>query len=350
MTQDTAEIPPTAAAGVREEISGLALRGDAGECCALDVVSRVHLLLCTNADYLQHVAVCLTSLLVNNPHLFFDVVVVGRTSERLDEERLRRSLAQFPNQSLTFKQFTPPAHRILPLNPGAHYTLDTWTRLWVADFFPPEVKRVLYLDGDIVVLGDVAPLWRTELDGAILAAVDIPGSQRGVTHHGMRIEDGYFSAGVLLIDLQQWRQAGALETVLEYVAAYPERLPDVDQDALNACFHARRKRLEYKWNAIWPFFREPLVLSLPRAEIEAVRAEARIVHFNGASKPWSYFCDHPRKNEYDRYLRLTEWREFVPSDRTLINRLRKTASAILSDRVKDFLKARAAQIARHGDR
>jgi len=185
MTQDTAEIPPTAAAGVREEISGLALRGDAGECCALDVVSRVHLLLCTNADYLQHVAVCLTSLLVNNPHLFFDVVVVGRTSERLDEERLRRSLAQFPNQSLTFKQFTPPAHRILPLNPGAHYTLDTWTRLWVADFFPPEVKRVLYLDGDIVVLGDVAPLWRTELDGAILPGLETRGLAERVAELGV---------------------------------------------------------------------------------------------------------------------------------------------------------------------
>ena len=24
------------------------------------------------------------------------------------------------------------------------------------------------------------------------------------------------------------------------------------------------------------------------------------IHFNGASKPWSYFCDHPLKHEYDK--------------------------------------------------
>jgi lipopolysaccharide biosynthesis glycosyltransferase len=300
--------------------------------------SRVHLLLCTNSVYLQHVAVCLTSLLMNNTDLFFNIVVVGRAAEPLDGEKLRRSLEHFPNHSLLFREFTPPADRLLPLNPGAHYTLDTWTRLWVEEFFPADVNRVLYLDGDIVVVGGLARLWRTDLGGALLGAVDIPGSQRGVSHHGMHAEDGYFSAGVLLIDLDQWRKTGALETVLDYVSAHPERCPDVDQDALNACFHARRRRLEYKWNAIWPFFREPLALPLGRAEIEAVRREAQIIHFNGASKPWSYFCDHPRKAEYERYLRMTEWRDFVPLDRTPINRLRKGISAILPRNVKEFLK------------
>ncbi len=300
--------------------------------------SRVHLLLCTNSIYLQHVAVCLTSLLVNNPDLFFNIVVVGRAAEPLDEERLRRSLACFSNYSLLFREFTPPVDRLLPLNPRAHYTLDTWTRLWVAEFFPVDVNRVLYLDGDIVVVGGVASLWAIDLGGALLGVVDIPGSQRGVTTHGLRAEDGYFSAGVLLIDLDQWRKTRALDTVLDYVSAHPERLPDVDQDALNACFHGRRRRLEYKWNVISPFFREPLALPLARAEIEAVRREARIIHFNGASKPWSYFCDHPRKAEYERYLRMTEWRDFVPPDRTPMNRLRKGISAILPENVKGFLK------------
>src|ERR1700676_5257528 len=49
------------------------------------VRSPVHLLLCTNSLYLQHVGVCLISLLANNPGLFFDVVIVGRVTELLDE-------------------------------------------------------------------------------------------------------------------------------------------------------------------------------------------------------------------------------------------------------------------------
>ncbi|HTU53383.1 MAG TPA: glycosyltransferase family 8 protein [Acetobacteraceae bacterium] len=296
------------------------------------------ILLCSNSLFLQHAAVCLTSLLANSPDLFFDIVVVSREGEAVNEEKLQRSLAIFCNHSLRFRQFTPPPDRLLPLNPRAHYTLDNWTRLWVEEFFGADVDRVLYLDCDMVVVGSVAPLWKIDLCGALLGAVDIPGSQRGVQNLGMRDEDGYFNSGVLLIDLAQWRRTRALDTVLRYVSANPGRLPDLDQDALNGCFHDRRMRLDYKWNVIRPFFREPGVLPLPRAEVEAVRREARIIHFNGWSKPWTYLCNHPRKAEYERYLRMTEWRDFVPPDRTVANRLRKGASTILPLGVKGFLK------------
>jgi lipopolysaccharide biosynthesis glycosyltransferase len=305
--------------------------------------STVHLLLATNALFLQHAAVCLTSLLANNPDLFFDVVIVGRSAENLDEKKLRRSLTQFSNHSLCMREFRPPSDVLLPVNPQTHYTLDTYARFWVDEFFPPEVDRVLYLDADMVVVGSIAPLWNLNLGGALLGTVDIPGSDRGVTLLGIRDEDGYFNAGLLLIDLKQWRETGAVDTVLDYIATHPERVL-YDQDALNGCFHARRKRLDYKWNVIWPFFWEPLALPLARAEIETVRREARIIHFNGASKPWSYFCNHPRKAEYEKYLRMTEWRDFVPPDRTPMNMLRKGISAILPGPIKGFLKIIATQV------
>src|ERR1051325_5207786 len=300
--------------------------------------SRVNLLLCTNALYLQHMAVCLTSLLMNNPDLFFNVVIVRRTGEELNEEKLRRSLARFGNHSLSFREFTLPAAPPLPLNPEAHYTLDNWMRLWVERFFPDNIDRVLYLDSDIVVVDNIAELWRTDLGGYLLGTIDIPGSLQGVTELGMCAEDGYFNSGVLLIDLKQWRESRALDTVLRYVEAHPERLIDVDQDALNACFHGHRKRLDYRWNTTWSFYRESPSIPLTREDIERVRREARIIHFNGNSKPWSYFCDHPRKAEYYQYLLLSEWRDFVPSDRTARNRLRNRVAMVLPEKAKTILR------------
>lgn len=297
----------------------------------------VRVLFCTNALFFQHVAVCLTSLLANTPDRFFDVVIVSRPTEKLDETKLRRSLTQFPNCSLIFRQFAPPADQLLPLIPGAHYTIDTYTRLWADEFFPAEANRVLYLDADMVVVGNIGPLWDTDLEGALLGAVDIPGSQQGVRQLEMPAEAGYFNAGMLLIDIRQWRQGRAVETVLDYITAHPERVM-YDQDALNACFHHCRKRLDYKWNVIWPFYREPIELPVPRSEIEAIRRDALIIHFNGASKPWSYFSDHPRTIEYQKYLRMTEWRDFVPIDRTPANILRKGISAMLPTRIKSRLK------------
>jgi len=299
---------------------------------------RVDLLLCTNNLFLQHAAVCLASILTNNQESFFNIVIVAQLGETLDEDKLRRSLSRFPNHTLTFRSFEIPRHLLLPLNPAAHYTLDTYTRLWVGEFFPPTSRRVLYLDADIVVAGSIAPLWNVDLAGALMGAVDIPGSDRGVTRLGLRFEDGYFNAGVLLIDLAQWRATRAEEEVIDYIRANPERVL-YDQDALNACFRAKTKRLDYKWNVIRPFFREPLALPLPRAEIEMIRREATIIHFNGDSKPWSYFCDHPRQADYQKYLRMTEWRNYVPPDRTPLNRLRKAVAAVLPEAAKARIRA-----------
>lgn len=298
---------------------------------------RVHLLLCTNALFLQHAAVCVASVLANNPDLFFDTVIVSQQHERLDEEKFRRSMASFPNHSLEFRKFSIPDSLVLPLNPLSHYTLDTYSRLWVGEFFPADVTRVLYLDADMVVVGSLAPLWTEDLAGALIGAVDIPGSPRGVERLGLQAEDGYFNAGMLVIDLAQWRATRAEQVVLDYIRENPERVL-YDQDALNACFYNRTKRLDYRWNVIRPFFHEPPTLPLRRQELETICREARIIHFNGGSKPWSYFCDHPRRAEYQTYLRMTEWRDFVPPDRTLLNRFRKLVSTVVTRPAKSMLR------------
>ena len=251
-------------------------------------------------------------------------------------------LAQFENFSLSFRQFTPPADRLLPLNPRAHYTLDNWTRLWVEDFFSSDVERVLYLDSDIVVVGSLAQLWSTNLDGALFAAVDIPGSDRGVKHLGLSAEDGYFNSGVLLIDLKKWRKTCALEAVLNYVDAYPElidarRRPRGPERLFSWSKKAPRLQVERHFVV---FSRAGLTLPIAPAEIELVRQEGpRIIHFNVNLKQLSYFCDHPSKTEYEKYLRMTEWHDFVPKDQTFVNQLRKRISAILPRKIKNGIKS-----------
>lgn len=317
------------------------------KCGLLNTSTTVPVLISTDSNFLQHAAVCLTSLLANTPELRFHIVMVSRPTELLDEGKLRRTLEPFSNQSVQFRKFEPPSDVSLPLYT---YTIDTWSRLWIGEFFPEDVQRVLYLDSDLVVLGTIAPLWQTGLAGALLGAVDIPGAVEalpllgcGKNVLGIDPEEGYFNAGVLIIDLKQWRDTHALETVLAYVEAHPERLPNVDQDALNACFHARRKRLDYEWNVIRPFFREPCSLPLARDELEVIRREAKILHFNGSLKPWSYFSDHPRREEYYKYLHMTEWRDFVPPDKTVMNMVRKGIYGALPTRLKNLLKRITSQ-------
>lgn len=275
----------------------------------------------------------------NNRDLFFEVVIVGRLGETLDEEKLRRSLDATPWHRVSFRSFLPPIGQVLPLNPRANYTLDIWTRIWVADFFDKEVDRVLYLDADIVVMGSILPLWQTNLEGALFGAVDIPGATRGVTNLGMKKEDGYFNSGVLLFDLKAWRESKAVDTLLLYVSENYQRLNDPDQDAMNACFADRRARLDYKWNVIDPFFRNPSPLPMDQASVDKIQRQAVVIHYNGLSKPWNYLNAHPRRREYWNYLKMTEWRGYRPPDRTIGNIFREWTSLMLPKIFKDSIKS-----------
>src|SRR5579871_2811016 len=152
---------------------------------------RIPTLFCINQSYAQHAAVCIASLLANNSDLEFDLVVVSSDELGSAEDRLRRSIEQYKNFTLRVVRFEKPLSVALPLR--GHYSLDTYVRLWVADFFTPETERILYLDSDMVVVGSIAELWNTDIGDAVLGAVTIPGSTRCASC-GVPEEFGYFKA------------------------------------------------------------------------------------------------------------------------------------------------------------
>ena len=111
-------------------------------------------------------------------------------------------MAGYANGALKVTRLDTAASLALPLR--AHYSIDTYTRLWIADLFPEDVDKVLYLDSDIIVAGDIGALWRTEMGDAVLGAVTIPGSTRCAAFD-IPESYGYFNSGVLLVNLARWR-------------------------------------------------------------------------------------------------------------------------------------------------
>jgi len=296
-------------------------------------------LFCINARYAKHAAVCMVSLLENNPATFFDLVVVSTGDLGGAAAKLRRTLAAYPNCALKTVRFDARSSIKLPVR--AHYSIDNYTRLWVAEFFPAAVAKVLYLDSDMIVTGDIGGLWRAALGDAVLGAVTIPGSTRCAAF-GIPERYGYFNSGVMLIDLARWRREQIFARLIDYLAAHSDKIVDADQDVLNACLYDRRLPLPYIYNAIAPFFFDYHPMGMTEAEIVAVAAQARIIHFNGASKPWSYLCRHPRRAEYWHYLARTEWRDDGPEDRNLANWTKKTFGPFVPEALRAYVRARVS--------
>lgn len=298
--------------------------------------ARIPVLMCINARYAQHAAVALVSLLENNRDSWFDVVVASTDELAEEAVKLRRSLARYENCALTVKHFARSAAIDLPVT-AQNYSIDNYTRLWVAEFFPDRTEKILYLDSDIVVVADIRELWNVDVTEWVVGAVSIPGSDR-CPALGIPERYGYFNSGVLLINLARWRKERMLDRLLDYITAHSDKIVDVDQDVLNACLYDRRLPLPYVWNVISPFFFDYHPLGIAAEELQRIRREAKIVHFNGAAKPWSYMCRHPRRTEYWKYLSKTAWRGYSAEDKTMINWLKKHVGARMPPEMRSYLK------------
>ena len=189
-----------------------------------------------------------------------------------------------------------------------------YERLLMPEILSDEVERFIYLDGDLLVLDDIAKLWRLELDGMILAAIQdlavpVVSSPMGLRRYrelGFSRRAPYFNAGVYVADVGRWKRQGITAAALAYLERHKSAINLMDQDALNAVVKNRWKRLDYRWN---------LTASLagrshyrPR-DVDPDRlawavADPAIIHFSGYLKPW----DVPRlgskwASAYERSLR-----------------------------------------------
>lgn len=201
-----------------------------------------------------------------------------------------------------------------------HLTRSTLYRLGLEKLAPIDARRVLYLDADITVIGDVTELWRIDLQGRPLGAVT-DGYLSANYENGQPFHerwnlptDRYFNAGILLIDLQQVREKELFTKTIRFVAEHDFDLPFNDQDALNYTFNNAWLPLSIAWNVQRPQAVPWEATTIP----EYVRLgdqRPMIVHYTGPEKPWLPTGYHPWSWIYWESLAHTPFLDSVAKQR-----------------------------------
>ena len=111
-----------------------------------------------------------------------------------------------------------------------------------------DVPVCLYLDSDTLIVGDVTPLWETDMEEYCLAGVFEDISSVRECTVGTRIPDidSYVNAGILLMNLQMIRQKKLTEELIRSVMDFML----LDQDALNVACYGMIRLLPEKYNYI----------------------------------------------------------------------------------------------------
>lgn len=191
----------------------------------------------------------------------------------------------------------------------ANTSLFTYARFLFPDMFP-DLGKVLYIDVDTLVLGDLAELYSIPLGENLLAAAVGRGTSRadhcwGVLNYkelGIPPETPYFNAGVLIMDLTSWRRENFAKRCMNYAAKYPELCIFWDQTVMNTLLAGGFTHLDQKWNQQ---FNGP----------DKAFTREGILHYCGPDKPWSFTNGLPDelKDLFFDELDRTAWRGWRPT-------------------------------------
>jgi len=163
------------------------------------------------------------------------------------------------------------------------FTPGTLERLYLPELLP-DVDKIIYLDGDMIINTDISFLWNTELNDTLIGACfdrrikSICDSNRKIkrilNNVGIDISK-YFNAGMLVLNLKKLREldTSLSTTTLTFLQKNP-KLPYADQDLLNWFFHGNYTRLDEKYN-----------IYVDREDILQYINDC-IIHYAGDNKPW----------------------------------------------------------------
>lgn len=249
--------------------------------------------------YMPFLAVALESLIENSSKKYYYSIKVLYT--KISEENKKKiNKYKRENVNIEFVDLNYYIEKVKDkLYTRDYYTNTTYFRLFIANLYP-QYNKAIYLDSDIVVLGDIAELYNQDMGDNLIAAApdDVIQTTKVFQEYAEKVVGvadyrNYFNAGILLMNLDEFRKFDfqnkflyLLETIKFTVAQ--------DQDYLNRLCKGKVKIIDKAWD------------TMPIGNETLEEKDVKIVHYNLADKPWHY--DNIKYKEYFwKYAKKTEY-------------------------------------------
>lgn len=250
----------------------------------------------------------LISLLENcsTPHLVNIYVISGKGKlSDSNKEKLKQCVVPRKGK-ISFIDFLLPSS--IKLGEKSYYSEAIYYKLFAPRILR-KLKRFLFMDSDMLVLGDISEVYFSDFKTNSIAGVLDQGPlicPSMINHYREVIGSlPYFNVGLLIFDTKKWFASGAEKKIADLIIS--KRFSLYEQDAFNYVFKNKALILAPKWNT---FFTNPTFFFYHCFDKPTERG---ILHFQSPYKPFS----SPRllryEFEYLPYLKKSPWKNEVPA-------------------------------------
>ncbi len=320
-----------------------------------DTIKKINICFVTDDNYVQHTGVAITSILQNaGKDEYFDFYIFDNGIKEINKDKLNTFNSS--KVSIKYVDLSDVQYKFLELKQTIpHISKTSYFKFVIADLLP-NIDKIIYLDGDLVVKQSLWELYNINLENYPICAVEDIGYTYWCNHNEeLKLKFKCINSGVMLINCDLWRRENLSQSLVECAKDHDKVGFGQDQPVFNYVLKDRIKFISYKWNVQNSFYRDGQeIASNPNCEeiIDAANKPA-IIHYTYIQKPWDYLSKK-KAYEYWNYYKISPFFEknvykkfeFIVKDKLQINlitynridRLARTLECIFDENspIKDF--------------
>lgn len=278
-------------------------------------VSSMNIVFATSDLYSRPALVTIKTLLMNNTKVEdLDIYYVENGVSDENKNMITDLVEQY-HRNITF---IPMPKDYLKVKGLMRTNAIVYSYCYFQDILPQSIEKVILLESDSIVTGDLIEMYSIDLDEYYLGAADDLQSKWYKRKLGMQEDSVYFNCGIMVLNLKKWREDGISEKITKIIEKGDCKFFYEVQDELNVLMEGRIKVLPPRFNcttAIFLFdYKNMLMYRKPStvcSEIDFEDGKKRplIVHFTKnqiiQSRPWIEQCTHPYKAYYEQVKEKT---------------------------------------------
>lgn len=276
---------------------------------------KINIVFATSDLYSKPAHITLKSMLMNNQAVeAIHVYYVGNGLTDESKERLTVLINEY-GRDITFLAMP---ERLKEISGLLRTNAVAYSYCYFQDILPDNVDKVLLLEGDTIVVGDLTEFYRIDISDYFLAATDDLQSKYCKKKVGMKGNSPYFNSGVMLLNLKKMREEGFTNDITRIIKEGKSKFLYEVQDEMNVLLEGKVLIIPPKFNCTTALFlfnykdmiryRHPSTVCT-KEEFDEAKRNPVVVHFTKnqiiQSRPWIEKCGHPYNDYYIKVKNAT---------------------------------------------
>lgn len=256
-------------------------------------MTEIHIVLASDQNYVTPLIVTITSILENNiSNSFFYFHIINNNIEKNSLSEVQKLQNKYKCKILFY---TFDINKIKDYSFYGHLTNTAYLRLFVHEILPDNIKKLLYIDCDIVCLKDISILYNENINDFPLGAVTDVKSKDLIRLKEFSAIKKYFNSGVMLINFPIWKKCINTNVINKIVRKQNNIILDADQEILNKLFINNWKELPSIFN-----------FDSKHKIFKKIPKETVLLHYSDKIKPWHHLYPYKNKKYFIKYLKLSK--------------------------------------------